>query len=137
LRCFGSLPVRCKSFSLCFQAGSNPTLSAITFVIWELQAGDTYTDTEIRRDHCGEPRSQPDQKSRNHTRHAVLPRCFVSKRSREAGCSAGERQRRTPPRRRVVHRVARGLKKGASLCRQGCPGCCSTPAAQGSRIERG
>ncbi len=25
--------------------GSNPTLSAITFVIWHLQAGDTYTDT--------------------------------------------------------------------------------------------
>jgi hypothetical protein len=29
LRCFKALPVRCKSFSLRFQAGSNPTLSAI------------------------------------------------------------------------------------------------------------
>jgi integrase/recombinase XerD len=29
--------------------GSNPTLSAITFVIWHLQAGDTYTDTRIRK----------------------------------------------------------------------------------------
>jgi hypothetical protein len=27
--------------------GSNPTLSAITFVIWRLQAGDTYTDTGL------------------------------------------------------------------------------------------
>ena len=27
--------------------GSNPTLSAITFVILHLQAGDTYTDSEI------------------------------------------------------------------------------------------
>jgi hypothetical protein len=25
--------------------GSNPSLSAITFVIWYLQAGDTYTDS--------------------------------------------------------------------------------------------
>jgi hypothetical protein len=31
--------------------GSNPSLSAITFVIWYLQAGDTYTDTRIRKDH--------------------------------------------------------------------------------------
>jgi len=29
LRCFKALPVRCKSFSLRSQAGSNPTLSAI------------------------------------------------------------------------------------------------------------
>jgi hypothetical protein len=28
LRCFRSLPVRCKSFSLRFQAGSNPTLAS-------------------------------------------------------------------------------------------------------------
>ena len=26
--------------------GSNPTLSAIPFVIWYLQAGDTYADTD-------------------------------------------------------------------------------------------
>ena len=25
--------------------GSNPSLSAITFVIWSLRPGDTYTDT--------------------------------------------------------------------------------------------
>jgi hypothetical protein len=25
--------------------GSNPSLSAITFVIWHLQVGDTYTDS--------------------------------------------------------------------------------------------
>jgi hypothetical protein len=30
---------------------SNPTLSAITFVIWYLRVGDTYTDTRIREDH--------------------------------------------------------------------------------------
>jgi hypothetical protein len=28
---------------------SNPTLSAITFVIWHLQACDTYTDTRISK----------------------------------------------------------------------------------------
>ncbi len=27
--------------------GSNPTLSAITFVIWQLHVGDTYTDTDL------------------------------------------------------------------------------------------
>ena len=31
--------------------GSNPSLSAITFVIWYLRVGDTYTDTRIRKDH--------------------------------------------------------------------------------------
>ncbi len=29
--------------------GSNPSLSAITFVIYHLQAGDTYTDTKISK----------------------------------------------------------------------------------------
>ncbi len=29
--------------------GSNPSLSAITFVIWHLQAGDTYTDSKLNR----------------------------------------------------------------------------------------
>ena len=31
--------------------GSNPSLSAITLVIYHLQAGDTYTDTRIRKGH--------------------------------------------------------------------------------------
>jgi integrase len=39
--------------------GSNPTLSAIPFVIWHLQAGDTYTDTESGRGTDGKPGSQP------------------------------------------------------------------------------
>jgi hypothetical protein len=37
--------------------GSNPTLSAISFVIYQLQAGDTYTDTRIRRITSGQSRS--------------------------------------------------------------------------------
>ena len=31
--------------------GSNPSLSASTLVFQHLQAGDTYTDTRIRKDH--------------------------------------------------------------------------------------
>ena len=29
--------------------GSNPSLSAIALVIWHLQAGDTYTDSNLNR----------------------------------------------------------------------------------------
>ena len=40
--------------------GSNPTLSAITFVIYYLQAGDTYTDSELDRRYrrCRTPRAR-------------------------------------------------------------------------------
>jgi hypothetical protein len=37
-----------NAFQTCTE-GSNPSLSAITFVIWHLQVGDTYTDSELNR----------------------------------------------------------------------------------------
>jgi hypothetical protein len=40
--------------------GSNPSLSAITLVIWHLQAGDTYTDSKLDRRYrrCRTPRAR-------------------------------------------------------------------------------
>src|SRR6266850_2524256 len=51
--------------------GSNPTLSAITFVIWCLQDGDTYTDTKSVGV-ADEPRSQSHQEDPDPARNAVL-----------------------------------------------------------------
>ncbi len=42
-----AIPLVTRRFEKC--EGSNPSLSAITLVIWYLQAGDTYTDTRIRK----------------------------------------------------------------------------------------
>jgi hypothetical protein len=46
LRCFKALPVRCKSFSLRFQAGSNPTLSA-SFLLMSIDLRDGLTSTDV------------------------------------------------------------------------------------------
>jgi hypothetical protein len=58
--------------------GSNPSLSAITLVISQLQVGDTYTDTESGRITDGQPRSQSHQKSpKRCKRGGIAASCYV------------------------------------------------------------
>ena len=55
--------------------GSNPSLSAITFVIYHLQAGDIYTDINVE-DHQRIASATSPSESRQVTAHATAPWCF-------------------------------------------------------------
>jgi hypothetical protein len=66
LCCLRIYPERGKERGKRLRADSNPSLSARTFVIWHLQAGDTYTDSEISEVVIDESRSKSHQKSSEH-----------------------------------------------------------------------
>jgi hypothetical protein len=94
--------------------GSNPSLSAIAFVIWHLQARDTYTDSALnRRCHLCPAGLDPFGEvyffGLRVQGSPLLPRCSVSKWAGEARLGPRKRPARTPFRRRLLLRI--GVKR--------------------------